>query len=310
MISIGAAYRWYNSGQNAALDNLGTFDLGLTFRPTNWLSVAAEANAFNAPYLSGTPLPRIYTVGVGLRPFSKVLTLAVDYSVDDQAGWRGSKLSYLLNIHLPRGLDLAAQLAHEVEEPVGGRHVALEVGLHGEFGYGGLWLAEATQLTNSSGGFGGVIAADLHIARAESLVVIGGKAVVLDIGKELAKPSTLLTLLGFTPAPRRVHGAAAARLGRARGGRVARHAHPRGSRPRRSVPGPGRGPPARAYALRHRGKHVLAWIESGGDTEYYLATAAEKIYVAPESLESTASRPRICSCEDCSTSWGSAAPSS
>src|SRR5207247_1723762 len=92
--SLGLAYHWYASHESHEIDDLGTFDAGILLRPASWLSFGAVAQALDAPNLGLQTLPRVYTMGIGIRPAGRMLTLSADVAVDDRRGWAQSSFQY------------------------------------------------------------------------------------------------------------------------------------------------------------------------------------------------------------------------
>src|SRR5690606_27447564 len=80
-LAFGIAWRHLSTDEDPALDGMDTWDAGFVFRPGSWLSVGGLVTAFNGPSFPGNQLPRLYTAGVGLRPFGHRLTLAGDFSI-------------------------------------------------------------------------------------------------------------------------------------------------------------------------------------------------------------------------------------
>lgn len=277
-VALGGAFRWFSSDESRAIDRLGTLDLGLTLRPAAWLSVAATGLALNAPQ----DVSREGVLGLALRPLSSErLTVAADYRFDGKDGFSRGFLRYYASVRL-HGLDLVAQLSHPVQAPAGSRDVALVVALQAGFGN--------VSVTAGGGGLlagppGAAVNVGAEVLTARGPYVFGAPKVAqtLRLQEALGGPSPLAQLLGAAPGldaytrlalrlerladddsldtlVLEIRGTGDLTLGRVEELR------------------------GLLQGLRARGKHVVAWLEGGGDTAYYLACAAEKIYAAPQGL--------------------------
>ncbi|MGZ3456903.1 MAG: hypothetical protein ACXU86_00180, partial [Archangium sp.] len=109
-LSLGVGYHNFAS-DDASLDRLATWDLGLTVRPARFLSVGAVVRDVNAPTQGPFTLPRRYNLAVGVRPFGERLTLGADYLANEGA-WGDGRMSYTLLASLLPGLGVSAGLSH------------------------------------------------------------------------------------------------------------------------------------------------------------------------------------------------------
>ncbi len=280
-VSAGISYHWLSADPSAGFQNVGTLDIGLLWRPFSWLSLGGLAQGLNAPDVNNQPLPRVFRLGFGLRPIGSWLTLAFDAIIDDQRGLTGTKFDYLASLTLP-GLDLTAELAQSVNASA---PLVVQVGIRGTFGNASIDFSGAGF---TKGGFlgAGTAAIEGYLDRGPSLAGEVRTAQTLDLTEALQRPIGLLELLGFglnglEPATLvslrlqqlatdesvgvlivKVHGLGGMSLGGVEGLRE------------------------RVREMRAHGKKVIFWLQSGGDTEYYLASAADRIYALPQaSLE-------------------------
>lgn len=277
--SIGAAVHYFSS-DSKALDDIGAVDLGAMIRPARYLSVGFTVLDVDASNLNGFELPRRYDAALGLRPFGDWLTLAVDAEIpggDDtnvDVGWDATTLAYTARAELARGVTLVGNLAHRVdgEGPVLG-----QVGLRVDFSHLGV---EATPLLQSGGGApGALVAVDLSAAAQRGVETHRDRVAVVDLDKTLASGGgfQLFPSTAREPMVDAIEGfhrladddgvdAVVVKI--------------------RSLPGVSLG---EAYELRRAlldlrasGKKVVALINSASDTEYYVASAADRILAAPE----------------------------
>lgn len=274
------AYRWYASAQSDALDDLGRAELGLIWRPASWLSLGALGSTSVA---GGSIEPASMLLSVGLRPFlGRYLTLAFDLAADEDTGFGGSRLSYLADVEVWDGLHVVGQIAHRAQ-PFSGddRRLSVLVGLRVGFGHAQLAGAAGrpTEVGQWTGSFG------LYVSPARGPSVFGppSGAQVLDVREALRGPTPLERLLKaeepLSPSTRLAL-------------RLQRLAQTPGTGVlvlevgRLDGLGLGRIEELRALVGRVRasGRKVLIWLESGGDAEYYLAAAADRVYVAPQAF--------------------------
>lgn len=276
-LALGGSWHWLASDDSAAVDGLGALDLGISWRPARWLSVSLAGRSLNAP----RTVPRQGSLGFGVRPFGETLTLAAEYQADDRGGLGRGRFGYLADLRLG-GLDLVGQLAHSIRPASGSVEVVATLSLRASFGHAALTLGGGGFFSGPSGA-AGAFEVDLTGARGRYLFGEPPVAKVLDLSEALAGPSQLSMILG---APRGLDAFTKLSL------RLERLANDdaldtlvveiKGVRDLSL----GRIEELRSLilGLRAKGRHVIAWLPGGGDAEYYVATAAERIYAAPQSL--------------------------
>ncbi|MBI5544012.1 MAG: S49 family peptidase, partial [Deltaproteobacteria bacterium] len=275
IVALGASYNDFSSDQ-AGLDRLASWDAGLTVRPWRYLSLGAAARDFDGPTVDGVQLPRRYDLGFALRPFTDRIALSGDFLIDDQRGLPGSSLSF------------AAQA-----EPVPGLVVSggLAVGLHTDEVIGQVALTLNTPYVGAtwSGGAGSDVSDNwsqlvqlrLSAERYRPLPLARDQVLVLDIPQRLSPPSGgLLSLL--TPSKREPYLELLAAIERIRKDPGVAGVLIKVS----ELPdvGPARVEELRQalVSLRSSGKRLWALFMDGGDNEYLLATAAERIWAVPQ----------------------------
>lgn len=66
--AIGFSYNFFLDDRDRDIRKLGSFDVGLIYRPFDWLSLGLAVKDIDTPVFRGKPLNRFYDVAVGLRP--------------------------------------------------------------------------------------------------------------------------------------------------------------------------------------------------------------------------------------------------
>ncbi|WP_373048858.1 signal peptide peptidase SppA [Vulgatibacter sp.] len=280
-LALGAALRLFSADLDA-LEDVVSVDVGAIARPERWLSVGFTVADVDASDFGGTRLPRRYIGSVGLRPVGDWLTLAVDGVVlgaeapGDENGFDAMRLGYTARAEVLRGVSLIGALSHRVD---GEGPVAAQLGLALDFDHLGL---EATPILQSGEGDPGfLVAAEVSKASRQGIgLKRKGRMAVVDLD------SAMRTATGLQLFPSRQRDAmvdAIEGLHRLAGddgveGLVVKL---------RSLPEVGQG---EAFELRQAlldfrasGKPVVALLSGGDDTEYYVASAADRIYATPES---------------------------
>lgn len=291
-LTVGASFNEFGS-DDAALDALTSWDAGVTVRPWKYLALAAAVRDLDAPTLSyskvlrpGEPipagfeprtLPRRFDVGLAFRPFTDRVSLAGDFLFDDQTGVDGSRLSFAAHVEPLAGLIVSGGLATGVKtgEVVG--QVALT--LNTPY-LGATW----------SGGAGGDVAGAwaqsvqvrLSAERYRPLPIGRDRVLVLDVPARLSTQSGSILTSILMPSTREPYLELLSLIERVRrdpdiAGVLVKVSglpdigHARVEELRTAL-----------LSLRTAGKRVWAIMLDGGDDEYLLATAAERIWAVPQ----------------------------
>jgi protease-4 len=114
--SLGFAWTWYGS-PDAALEDVRTWDAGLTIRPWRHLSLAA-ASLGRGGRLDGERLPARYDFGLATRVLRDALTLSADLLADDEASddFRATHLSFGAGLETRLGVALGVQVQTPVSD--------------------------------------------------------------------------------------------------------------------------------------------------------------------------------------------------
>ena len=274
--SFSVAFGWNRwASYDDALDQVASWDVGLTLRPTRWLSVAAAMRDRDAR-LSGEPLPVHYDLGVATRLWRDGLTLSLDLLGDDDRrdALRVTHLAAGVGAELHSGVALTAQLQVPLREglPTGDAPAAV-VALWWNGPHAG-WTGGAVPVRDGTGWMAGVrLSAERYRSAASAHEVPA-----VDVERALEPPRTFLFFTFGEPDP---YGRLLARLDEARD-------NPEVAAVAVRIDGLGLGA-GRAEELRgaltriREKKPVLAYLAGGGTTEYWIASAATAIAAQPGS---------------------------
>jgi len=265
----GTSYSWFGS-KHKDYDDLSSWKLGLLARPFEFLSVGAVAKDLNRPRFDRERTEVSYDFGIAVRPMGELmrdrLTLAVEasFAQDEKLG------------------DATTRFRTEAE-PLDGFIVFGDIDNDGNFGLGGrvnlphLGVGTYSSVTKDYDYNQGVVYATLSHDRYRTLlerrdsfleVRLSGKIVEENtrVGIfEKKKPTVMdiITDIGRAKDDRTIKGMLlridSFDMGLAKTQEI-----------REAI-----------LDFKRNGKTVIAFMEFGGNKEYYLATAAEKIVLLP-----------------------------
>lgn len=274
--TLSLAFAWNRwSSPDGAVDRLASWDVGLTYRPSRRLSLAAVMRDRDAR-LAGRRLAVRYDVGVATRLWRDALTLSADLLADDLARddfrltHAAAGLAVELRFGLAVGLQVAVPLRSEIEGPDGASAV---VALSWNGPHGG-WTGGVTPLRDRTGWF---VGARVSSERYRSGAT-GHDAPLLDLEDALRGPRRIAFLSFGDPDP---YGSLLLRL---EGLREDPEVAALVVRIEGLPVSAGRAEELRGALARFRErKPVLAYLSGGGTTEYWLATGATAIAAPPGS---------------------------
>ena len=270
-VSLGVGWRWWSS-PDPALEALHAWDLGLTLRPSRFLSIGASAQGRDAR-LGGVALPVRYDLGLATRLLDDRFTLAADLLADDRArdDFHPTHLAVGAQLELRGGLGLTAQLRLPLRDlPPAQGGVATVLALTWNAPHAG-WTGGATVHRGETAWLAGARTSGERYRAAE----VPTRVPRLDLPRLLTTPRTLFFSLG----PSDPYGALLERLEQARTDReVAAVVLQVDGLP----VGAGRVEELRARlaALRAR-KPVLVYLTGGGTSAFWLASAATAVAMPP-----------------------------
>ncbi|HSP78178.1 MAG TPA: signal peptide peptidase SppA, partial [Myxococcaceae bacterium] len=191
-LALGVAYNTFAS-DDARVDRLSSFDLGLTLRPARYLSLGAVVQDVNAPEVDGLAVPRRWGLGVGVRPCGERWTLGADYAFPGSA-WRDGRLSWTLQARVLPGLGLGAGFSHGFRPEV---KPALQLALTLDASRFGVTYA----VGGAEDALDHVVAARLSAGRYPALSLGEGSVALVDLDDELVpRVNPTLSLLGLAGA--------------------------------------------------------------------------------------------------------------
>ena len=274
-LGIGAVHRAFS----VLGHNVSSWDLGAMARPFSWLSLGAAALQANRP--SG--FARSWQLSVGLRPVSDSLELAGDLrwsECTNAAGTCGTDAADgILTGRFPiaRGLQVLAQVGFLA----GGIRTTL-IGLQIDLPHAGLAYAPRASPNSNFD------AQDLWRLRVSSeawsaVRLPFSRAALIDLDKALEKPRPDPLALVFGQSSRDPLAQTTDALHRLADDRRVKAVVLRASS--LSI-GLGKAEELREaiQELRAKGKKVVFYLESAGDLEYSVASAADRIYAAPQAV--------------------------
>ncbi len=273
-LQLGGAWHDFSS-DDGGIDDLSSFDLGLTARPARALSLAAVVRDVNAPEEGGVELKRKYNLGLGVRPLDERYTLGVDWLFQEGA-FRSGQATYTLNAEVIPGLRLGAGVSHGFTQGV---PLALQVAATVDTSRVGLTYAAG----GSEDGLDHVVAVRLSSESYRALRPPGGVVTMLDLNDMLSGgTSPLLAVLGVSgtdPFLRLSRWLDLASKDERLTGVVLKM---------EGLPGAdwAKAEELRQAVLRLRasGKRVMSVLLSADDRAYFVASAADRVYAVPEAI--------------------------
>ena len=281
--SIGKGFFWGNvfgigARYSFAKDDSGPYGsyrswtAGLLLRPASWLSFGYVSRDFNGPEISGDTISRTDIYSMSLRPFRHYLTLSVDMHHPEGKEWRDSAFVYSVDITLWNDISLYG--AADSEKNISfGIKVPIDVSAPGARStliadYYGTSRREGPGLST----FGFSISGEVFrspIRNPRQLLKIELKGEMSEIptqrimGAEQPVYSDVLNAIAAAGDTSGIEGIILTIDGPRMG--IARIQEVR----------------EELIRFRQKGKKVYAILLTAGNSDYYLATAADRIYFNP-----------------------------
>lgn len=269
--ALAAAWNGWSS-PNGDLDEVSSYDVGLTIRPFRYLSIGAAARDLDAR-LAGAPLPIRWDLGLATRFLDDTFTLSGDLLGDDRGGdrFRPTHGAVGLFADLKLGVGAGVQVQFPVQDQ---RDIEQDVSTLFSLTWNDAhvgWTGGGIALPSGTAWLAGARVSGERYRSATS----GTAARSIDVEDVLTPPRTLfLAVSDADPFGTLVRRLEEARDDPAVGVLVLRI--------ERLPISYGRAEELRALVagVRER-KPVFAYLEGGGTVEYYLATAADAIAAPP-----------------------------
>jgi protease-4 len=301
-VAIGASHHWFASGSGPTPQ--GAWDLGILVRPVRFLSLGYTVQDVNEPQLpvpgvvvpSGVSatqvLPRRHDAAIGVRPFGERVTLAVDalfractssmpligggnIGSNGSCGIGHPDWAFTGLGDLVQGVKLLAQVG--VAES---GTASWQLGVQIDFPH--LGVATAPSFVGGNTG-SELTVVRLSTQRWPGLTIPIGHAAMIDLDRALRRPGFEPLDLIFGRTHRDPLALTLEELQRLAGdGSVKAVVLRSGGLPL----GNGRADELRSgiESLRAAGKKVLFYLESGGDLDYSVAAAADRVFAAPQAV--------------------------
>lgn len=271
--SAGIAWNRFSS-PDPAIEQLESWDAGVTLRPSRHLSVAAAMLGRDA-HLGGERLPLRYDLGLATRFLGDAFTLSADVLADDRArdDFHASHVTFGAGAELRAGIALGVQVLVPIRDVPGvSRDASALVALTWNEPHAGLTVGSAGTPERTGWLFGVRSSTERYRAPPTPR-----RAPTIDVAREL-EPDRIPFLDLGEPDP---YGLLLLRLDAlAEDGDAAAVAVKIDDLPL----GAGRIEELRAALARVRArKPVVAYLSGGGTREYWLATAATTIAMPPGS---------------------------
>ncbi len=275
-VALGVNLHGY-LGRSPEVQALFSLDMGLIFRPLNFLSVGIHARDLNAPALGGAFLSRIWDVGIAIRPLlNDRWTISADLSLSEDLQRQPLTFRYRTEFEPLDGLVLGVSAQHGLDLRT------LEIGgfLAFRFGHGGLDLFGSGRIrTDGSAGSGfGAYAASAWVSGAKHRPIAqeSGVMPLLDISGSLPERDLRLSLRAGHPTFLKLLLALQ---------RIENDPRVSGLLLRIGALTCGYAKLQEIRALleriRKKNKRIIVYITGGDLKGYYLASAADRVFLHP-----------------------------
>lgn len=117
---IGSSYSWFGS-KNKELDKLSSLNLGILSRPNRYLSWGVTANDLNRPRFQNQRTDISFNYGAAFRPLADRVTLAVEGFMTEDQSLKDTKVTYKIEAEPTDGLILYGLLDQDKNYGLGVR---------------------------------------------------------------------------------------------------------------------------------------------------------------------------------------------
>lgn len=272
----GFSLNWFSS-QRLPINDLYSINFGIAYRPTYYLSFAIAAKDITQATYQGAELPISWEFGIGFRPFWNDLTLSLDVFYVQHEPAKHIGMDFGLQLRFLDGIKLTAFLKNLRFVHSENQELFLGVGLQFHISYLELitssliqtswdYFEGSTGIIITSQPVGSIIPDSekyIHLVLENEINEInqgiyffgGGQPTLMDYIQIIQKATQDESVKGIILDIRGV-GISFAGVQELRGALI---------------------------AFKNQGKQVIAYIKSGWNKDYYLATIADHIYIPPSS---------------------------
>ncbi|MGB2697057.1 MAG: S49 family peptidase, partial [Candidatus Zixiibacteriota bacterium] len=261
---FGSSYSWFGS-KIQEYDDLSSWRMGLLARPCPYFSLGAVARDLNRPAFFGEKIDVGYDLGIAIRPLTDRITLFMDGSMKDKQKLKEGKLRYGAQFEIFEGLILSGDVDNDGNFGVNLRLNLPNTAL-GSYNYYDKddGFKRGTAYLNFTGDRYRTVIEQKNkylqvwlsgeIAEEKTRFIFApSRRTILDFIEEMEKAKKDRTIQGMFLRidPLEVGWAKVQEIRNA------------------------------ILDFKESGKKVICFMEMGGDREYYLATAADKIVMMP-----------------------------
>jgi protease-4 len=260
----GTGYSWFRSS-NKEIDKLSSWNMGILARPTDFLSIGFLASDLNKPKYLGEKTPISFTSGIALRPWGDRLTFSVDAFLKEKERIKKANTRYRVEFEPVDGLVLNGDLDNKGNFALGLKlnFPNPSIGSYNSVSKKGKYQEGLVYATVSSGRYRTLcqsknnflelkLSGNIEEEKAAGLFA-PKKRTMLDLLEELRRAKKDKTVQGLLL---RIDGLSLG-WGKAQEIRDA------------------------ILDFKESGKKVVAYMEMGGNKEYFIATSADKIVMNP-----------------------------
>lgn len=261
----GSSYSWFGS-RFKDYDKLSSWKIGVLVRPFEFLSFGAIAKDLNRPWFGDKKTDISFNCGLAVRPIGDRLTLSIDGSMSQKEKLKDASTRYRTELELVDGLVISGDIDNHGNFGIGGRVNFLNLG-----------LGSYNSITKDYDFNQGVAFINLSQDRYRTLLErknnflefrLSGKIVEENtragiFGKKKPTMMDLLNEIGRAKEDKSIKGmilrieSLDIGLGKVQELREA------------------------ILDFKESGKKVIAFLELGGNQEYYLASVADKVVMLP-----------------------------
>ena len=261
----GSSYSWFGS-RYEDYDKLSSWKIGILLRPFEFLSFGAVAKDLNRPWFQGERADISYDCGLAIRPMGDRLTLSVDGSMSQKEKVRDADMRYRAEL-----------------EPLDGLVISGDIDNDGNFGIGGrinlpnLGLGSYNSVTKDYDFNQGITYVNLSKDRYRTLLQRRNNFLELKLSGKIVEENTRVGIFGKKK-PTMIdllNDIERAKEDKSIKGIILRIdpldiGLAKAQEIREAI-----------LDFKESGKSVIAYMEFGGNKEYYIATTADKIVMMP-----------------------------